>query len=118
MRWAFNSRKKTDIESFPDQKTDAGHSMTRVFLGGFLEGFGFGGLFFRPKDRRTRIGLESFLDGFTGAGLFGKLRRPGAPTEFIDSRSVEEYRDSGEFEETLRRHGYDVPGHDDKLKRS
>jgi hypothetical protein len=63
-------------------------------------------------------GFIAFMQGVTGAGLFGRLRRPGAPTEFIDSRSVEEYRDSGEFEETLRRHGYDVPGNDDGLKRS
>jgi hypothetical protein len=40
---------------------------------------------------------------------WGKLRRPGALTEFIDSRTVEEYIESGEFEETLSRHGYDVP---------
>jgi hypothetical protein len=53
--------------------------------------------------------FEAFLDGITCAGLFGKLRRPGAPTEIVDSRSVEEYLASGEFEETLKRHGYDVP---------
>jgi hypothetical protein len=35
--------------------------------------------------------LEPFLDGLTSAGLFGKLRWPGAPTEFIDSRSVAEF---------------------------
>jgi hypothetical protein len=58
----------------------------------------------------SRIVVEAFLDGVTGAGLFWPLRRPGAPTELIDSRSVEEYLASGEFEETLKRHGYDVPG--------
>ena len=47
--------------------------------------------------------LDAFLDGCTCAGLFGKLRRPGAPTELIDSRTVEEYLASGEFEETLSR---------------
>jgi hypothetical protein len=49
------------------------------------------------------IFLEAFLDGVTGAGLFGKLRRPGAPTELIDSGTVEEYLAGGEFEETLSR---------------
>jgi hypothetical protein len=29
------------------------------------------------------IAFESFLDGLTGAGFFGKLRRPGAPTDLI-----------------------------------
>jgi len=33
----------------------------------------------------SRFRLDAFLDGVTGAGLFGWLRRPGAPTEFIDS---------------------------------
>lgn len=47
------------------------------------------------------IFLEAFLDGATLAGLFGKLQRPGASTELIDSRTVEEYLASGEFEETL-----------------
>jgi hypothetical protein len=49
------------------------------------------------------------MGGVTGAGLFGKLRRPGAPTEFMDSRTVEDYLASGEFEETLQRFGYEVP---------
>jgi hypothetical protein len=31
--------------------------------------------------------LIAFFQAVTGAGLFGKLRRPGAPTEFIDSRA-------------------------------
>jgi hypothetical protein len=35
--------------------------------------------------------LDAFLDGATGTGLFGKLRWPGAPTEFIDSRSTAEF---------------------------
>lgn len=43
----------------------------------------------------------ALMQGFTGAGLFGRLRRPGAPTEFIDSRSVEEYIESGEFAQTV-----------------
>jgi hypothetical protein len=46
----------------------------------------------------------AFMQGMTGAGLFGKLRRPGAPTEFIDSRTVDEYLESGEFESTLARY--------------
>jgi hypothetical protein len=41
---------------------------------------------------------EGFLDGL-GAGLFTRLRRPGAPVELIDSRSVEEFRLGGEFAE-------------------
>jgi hypothetical protein len=52
----------------------------------------------------TKIIVDAFLDGFTGAGLFGKLRRPGAPTEYVDSRSVEEFKASGEFEVTVRRY--------------
>lgn len=51
----------------------------------------------------------AFMQGFTAAGLFGKLSRPGAPTEFIDSRSVEEYVASGEFEETLLRYRDYIP---------
>jgi hypothetical protein len=35
--------------------------------------------------------LQAFLDGVTGAGLFGKLDWPGAPTEFIDSRTPQEF---------------------------
>ena len=46
-------------------------------------------------------GFIAFMQGVTGAGLFTRLRRPGAPTEFIDSRTVEEYFEGGEFEETL-----------------
>jgi hypothetical protein len=46
-------------------------------------------------------GFIAFMRGVIGAGLFTRLRRPGAPTEFIDSRTVEEYLESGEFEETL-----------------
>jgi hypothetical protein len=48
-------------------------------------------------------GFIAFMQGVTGAGLFGKLRRPGAPTEFIDSRTVEEYLASGEFEASVER---------------
>jgi hypothetical protein len=50
--------------------------------------------------------IEAFLDGVTGAGLFGKLRWPGAPTELIDSRSVEEFLASGEFDRSMGRLGY------------
>jgi hypothetical protein len=46
-------------------------------------------------------GFIAFMQGITGAGLFTRLRRPGAPTGFIDSRTAEEYLESGEFEETL-----------------
>jgi hypothetical protein len=48
--------------------------------------------------------LIAFFQGFTGAGLFGRANLPGAPTEFIDSRSLEEFHSTGEFEETLARH--------------
>ena len=48
------------------------------------------------------------MQGITGAGLFTRLRRPGAPTEFIDSRTVEEYFESGEFEDTLVKHRLNV----------
>lgn len=41
--------------------------------------------------------------------MFGKLRRPGAPTEFIDSRTVEEYIESGNFAATLSRYRLHVP---------
>jgi hypothetical protein len=54
-------------------------------------------------------GFVAFMQGFTGAGLFGRLRRPGAPTEFIDSRSVEEYLESGEFERTIALYRAYVP---------
>jgi hypothetical protein len=47
----------------------------------------------------TEIAVDAFLDGFTGAGLFGRFRRPGAPTEFVDSRTLAEIRESGEFAE-------------------
>jgi hypothetical protein len=36
----------------------------------------------------------AFLHGLTGAGLFHRLDYPGAPTEFIDSRSYEEFAES------------------------
>jgi len=47
MRWRFRGKKETDIS--PDRKTDKGQSMTRVFLGGFLEGFSSGSLLFAAK---------------------------------------------------------------------
>jgi hypothetical protein len=54
-------------------------------------------------------GFIAFMQGMTGAGLFGKLRRPGAPTEFIDSRTVEEYLASGEFDRTVSLYRAYVP---------
>jgi hypothetical protein len=54
-------------------------------------------------------GFIAFMQGVTGAGLFGKLRRPGAPTEFIDSRTVEEFIASGDLERILSRHKLDIP---------
>lgn len=51
-------------------------------------------------------GFIAFMQGFTGAGLFGKLRRPGAPTEFIDSRTVEEFLASGDFDRSMASFGY------------
>jgi hypothetical protein len=50
--------------------------------------------------------FEAFLDGVTGAGLFGKLSWPGAPTEIIDSRSVEEFLASGDFDRSMASFGY------------
>ncbi len=44
--------------------------------------------------------VRAFLYGLTGAGLFRRLDYPGAPREFVDSRSLEEIRTSGEFERT------------------
>jgi hypothetical protein len=46
--------------------------------------------------------VRAFLHGLTGAGLFRRLDYPGAPTEFIDSRSLEEILASGEFEDYCR----------------
>jgi hypothetical protein len=54
-------------------------------------------------------GFVSFLMGATGAGLFTWAVRPGAPAEFVDSRSVEEYLASGDFEETLEVYRSYVP---------
>ena len=50
------------------------------------------------------IVVDAFFDGFTGAGLFGRLRRPGAPTEYVDSRGIAELKASGEFDAILRRY--------------
>jgi len=41
--------------------------------------------------------VDAFLDGFTGAGIFGQVRRPGAPDELIDSRSIEEFLQSDDY---------------------
>jgi hypothetical protein len=43
------------------------------------------------------IVVDAFFDGFTGAGLFGRLRRPGALTEYVDPRRIAELKTSGEF---------------------
>jgi hypothetical protein len=58
--------------------------------------------------------FDSFLDGFTGAGLFGRLRRAGAPTEFVDSRSVEEFKQSGEPAVAVRRFHVAMTEYDSK----
>jgi hypothetical protein len=58
--------------------------------------------------------FDSFLDGFTGAGLFGRLRRSGAPTEFVDSRSVEEFQKSGEPASAVRRFHAAMTDYDSK----
>lgn len=63
----------------------------RVYKGFSLENF--------YMKARLANSLDAFFDGFTGAGLFGMLRRPGAPTEFVDSRSLQEIRESGELAE-------------------
>jgi hypothetical protein len=48
-------------------------------------------------NRMGAIFWQSFFDGLSGAGLFGWLRQPGAPDEFIDSRSLEEFLHSDDF---------------------
>jgi hypothetical protein len=53
---------------------------------------------------KTNI-VRAFLHGLTGAGLFKRLDYPGAPTEFIDSRTLEEIVKSGEFRQTCRTYG-------------
>lgn len=45
---------------------------------------------------------RAFLHGLTGAGLFRRLDYPGAPVEFIDSRTPLEVLASGEFEATCK----------------
>jgi hypothetical protein len=52
------------------------------------------------------IFFEAFFDAVSGAGLFGKLPRPGAPTELIDSRTVEEFVASGDFDRSMECFGY------------
>lgn len=61
------------------------------------------------RGRRFRIILRAFLDGVTCAGLFGPIDYPGAPEEFVDSRSIEEVYASGELDadylrDWIRRH--------------
>jgi hypothetical protein len=51
-----------------------------------------------PMAKLRDIVIDAFLDGFTGAGLFGRLRRPGAPTEYVDSRGIAELKASGDFD--------------------
>ena len=63
--------------------------------------------------RRRRVALQSFLDGITAAGLFGWLRRPGAPTELIDSRNAVGYESSEEFQDAVRRYQHD-PSRDER----
>ena len=63
--------------------------------------------------RPGAIMLNAFLDTITCSALFGKKGWPGAPTELIDSRTVEEYLASGEFEETVA----DYEGALDRLRR-
>jgi hypothetical protein len=41
-------------------------------------------------------GFIAFMQGRHRCRIVRQLRRPGAPTEFIDSRTVEEYLASGE----------------------
>ena len=43
--------------------------------------------------------VRAFLQGFTGAGLFRRLDYPGAPAEFVDCRSLDEIRASGELDQ-------------------
>jgi hypothetical protein len=50
--------------------------------------------------------IRAILQGMTGAGLFRKLHYPGEPEEFVDSRSLEEIRASGEFERTCKELGF------------
>ena len=46
--------------------------------------------------------LRSFLQGVTGAGLFRRLDYPGAPKEFVDSRSLSQIQAGGEFDKACR----------------
>jgi len=52
-------------------------------------------------NQQTRNLIRAFLQGFTGAGLFRRLDYPGAPTHFVDPRSVDEILESGELGEEL-----------------
>jgi hypothetical protein len=56
------------------------------------------------------------MQGVTGAGLFTRLRRPGAPTEFIDSRTVEEYIESGEFADNIELFNRCIQAQKNKVK--
>lgn len=53
------------------------------------------------SQRKLNIFLEAFLDGCTGAALFGRLRIPGSPQELIDSRTVEQFLASGDYEKYM-----------------
>jgi hypothetical protein len=69
------------------------------------------------KNRRLReIITALLLDGFTGAGLFGHLRRPGAPDMLIDTRSLQEWAQSGEFSDTVN--AYSEAGEDSRRARN
>lgn len=56
-------------------------------------------------DQRKANLIRALLHGLTGAGLFHRLDYPGAPTHFVDPRSIEEIRSSGEIEPTLSVYG-------------
>jgi|HubBroStandDraft_1064217.scaffolds.fasta_scaffold347519_2 hypothetical protein len=60
---------------------------------------------------------EGFLDGL-GAGLFTHLRRPGAPDELIDSRSIEEFMSCGEFDEIKNQFVLAVKDYEENRARS
>jgi len=53
--------------------------------------------------RNTANIVCSFLYGFIGPGLFRKFEYPGASNEFVDSRILEEIRQTGEIDRNIRR---------------
>jgi hypothetical protein len=56
-------------------------------------------------NQQSRNILLAFLQGLTGAGLFRRLDYPGAPNEFVDSRSLEQIKASEEW-----KHFTSLPG--------